>query len=269
MTSSAAGPPGTVLAAFGVEHDPVLLPGGQGGTWRAGHLVLKPVDFPAETLWRADVLDGLPDSPEFRIARPARTRDGAWAAQGWEASSFVAGEPDVSRQDDVLRAGIAFHAAIADRPRPAFLDRRDDPWSYGDRVAWEELPVEASPAATDLLRQLVHARRPVDLDSQVVHGDLPGNVLFADGLPPAVIDWPAYWRPMSWACAVAVADALCWYDAQPDLIGRWSHLPGWGQMLVRALIYRIVTHDKAFGPTGWTSEQVDAHRPVIELATCG
>ncbi|MEV0056222.1 TIGR02569 family protein [Saccharopolyspora shandongensis] len=267
MTSSATRPPETVLAAFGVTDDPVLLPGGKGGTWCAGQLVVKPVEFLAETLWRAEVLHELPNSVEFRVARPARTADGAWVADGWEASLLIPGEPDVSRQDEVLRAGIAFHAAIVDLPRPAFLDQRDDPWSYGDRVAWEELPVQASSVAMGLLQPLVDARRPVDLISQVVHGDLPGNVLFADGLPPAVIDWPVYWRPASWASAIAVADALCWYDAQPDLVARWSHLPRLGQMLVRALIYRIVTHDVVFGPTGWTSEQVNAYRPVIELAT--
>jgi len=103
---------------------------------------------------------------------------------------------------------------------------------------------------------------PVDLRSQVVHGDLPGNVLFADGLPPAIIDWPVYWRPPSWAAAVAVADALCWYGARPDVAARWSHLPEWGQMLVRALIYRIVTHDRAFG---WTVDQLDAYRPAIRV----
>jgi uncharacterized protein (TIGR02569 family) len=254
------------LAAFGVPDDPVVLPGGQGGTWRAGQLVLKPVEFPAETLWRAEVLTGLPDSTEFRVARPVPTLDGAWVAQGWEACQLVAGEPDVSRQDDVLRAGIAFHAAIAHLPRPAFLDLRDDPWAYGDRVAWEELPIRACPAALDLLAPLARARRPVELAAQVVHGDLPGNVLFAAGLPPAIIDWPAYWRPASWALAVAVADALCWYGATPDLAARWSHQPAWGQMLVRALIYRIATHEAAFGPAGWTPDQVQAYRPAVSLA---
>lgn len=242
------------------------MPGGKGGTWRAGQLVLKPVEFLAETLWRAEVLDELPDSAEFRVARPVQTRDGAWVAYGWEASRLVVGELDVSRQDDVLRAGAAFHAAIADLPRPTFLDLRDDPWSFGDRVAWEELPVQASPAALELLEPLIHSRRPVDLAPQVVHGDLPGNVLFVDGQPPAIIDWPAYWRPTSWASAVAVADALCWYEASPDLAARWSHLPEWGQMLVRALIYRIATHEAAFGPAGWTPDQIGAYRPVIDLA---
>lgn len=248
MTSSAARPPDTVLVAFGATQAPAPLAGGKGGTWRAGHLVLKPVEFLAETLWRAEVLDRLPASADFRVARPARARDGAWVSQGWEASHFVVGEPDVRRQDDVLRAGIVFHAAVAGLSRPAFLDERDDPWSYGDRVAWGELPVQASPAAMALLEPLLRVRRPVGLAALVVHGDLPGNVLFTDGLPPAIIDWPVYWRPASWASAVAVADALCWYDARPELLARWSHLPVWGQMLVRALIYRIVTHDEMLEP---------------------
>ncbi|MFF5083596.1 TIGR02569 family protein [Actinoplanes sp. NPDC000266] len=264
MTSSAGRPPPSVLDAFGITDEPVLLAGGKGGTWSAGPLVVKPVEFLPETLWRAEVLHELPDSPDFRFARPVRTRDGAWVADGWEAARLVEGEPDVRRPDDVLRAGTAFHTAISGLPRPAFLDLRDEPWSHGDRVAWEELPVEGSPAAMNLLRPLVEARRPVGLVSQVVHGDLLGNVLFADGLPPAIIDWSVYWRPRSWASAVAVVDALCWYGAPPGLLTGRSHLPQWGQMLIRALIYRIVTHDKAFG---WTADQVDAYRPAIELAT--
>jgi uncharacterized protein (TIGR02569 family) len=256
-----APPPPAVLAAFGADDDPVRFAGGKGGTWQAADLVLKPVEFLPETLWRARVLDDLPDDPGFRIARPARTTTGAWVSDGWEATRFLPGEPDVSRPDDVLRAGIAFHAAIAGVPRPAFLDQRDDPWSTGDRVAWEERPVQAKPATMELLQPLLDARRPVDLPAQAVHGDLPGNVLFTDGLPPAIIDWPLYWRPTAWASAVAVADALCWYGAGPDLAERWSHLPEWRQMLIRALIYRIVTHDRRSGRT----DHLDAYRPAIAL----
>ncbi|MFC0623625.1 TIGR02569 family protein [Kribbella deserti] len=259
-------PPEAVLKAFGITDAPVVLPGGRGGTWRAGEVILKPVDFPAETVWRADVLDALPPSEHFRIARPVRAVDGGWMAEGWEAAQLVAGETDVSRQDDVLRAGIEFHRAIANVPRPDFLDLRDDPWAVGDRAAWEEGPLRVDAAADVLVQPLIEARRPVDLPSQVVHGDLPGNVLFAEGLPPAIIDWPVYWRPASWALAVAVADALCWYDATPDLAARWTHLPAWGQMLIRALVYRIATDEAASGPTCWTPARLAAYRPAITTA---
>ncbi len=257
-------PPDSVLGAFGLSARPVLLPGGQGETWQVGDVVLKPARYLPEATWRAEVFAGLPEGSEFRVPRPVRAVDGSWVAEGWEASEVLAGATDAGRPDDVLTAGAAFHEAAAGLARPEFLDRRKDPWTLGDQVAWDEQAVIGS--RRKLLEDLLEARRPVALTSQVVHGDLLGNVMFADGLPPAIIDWPVYWRPPSWAAAVAVADALCWYDAKPELAARWSHLPDWGQMLVRALIYRMVTDDVAHGPAIWTPAHRAAYQPAIDLA---
>lgn len=258
------GPAGEVLDAFGLAEPAVLLPGGQGETWRSGAVVLKRAG--SESVWRAEVLAELPESDAFRVPRPVRSRTGEWVALGWEASELLPGATDVRRQDEVLAAAEAFHAAIAGLPRPGFLDVRDDPWSDGDRVAWREQSFDGSPAYVDLVAPLVAAWRPVELVDQVVHGDLPGNVMFADGLPPAIIDWPVYWRPPSWASAVAVADALCWYGAEPGLAARWAHLPEWGQMLLRALIYRMTTDDVVRGAEFWSGPARTAYEPVIELA---
>src|SRR4051812_13990521 len=71
-------PPEAVLRAFGAADAPVLLPGGQGATWRAGPLVLKAVTLPEETRWRAGVLADLADSDLFRVARPVPAPDGGW-----------------------------------------------------------------------------------------------------------------------------------------------------------------------------------------------
>ena len=161
----------------------------------------------------------------------------------------------------MLSAGVAFHTAVAGVPRPDFLDARDEPWSYGDRVAWEQAPIAGSAAGLALLEPLAEARRPVGVPAQIVHGDLLGNVLFAPGHPPAIIDWSPYWRPAAWALAVAVVDALCWHDASPALVERWSDQPEWGQMLIRALIYRIATRE-ARGAT----EPNDIYHPSVTLA---
>jgi uncharacterized protein (TIGR02569 family) len=107
---------------------------------------------------------------------------------------------------------------------------------------------------------LLAARQPVPGPAQIVHGDLLCNVLFAAGLPPAVIDWAPYWRPPAWASAVAVVDALCWHGAGPDVLDRWAHLPDWGQMLIRALIFRIATWDAA----GWRAQPESVYRPVVD-----
>lgn len=266
VESATSGPPLEVLHAFGVSGVPEVLPGGKGGTWRVGDVVLKPSDGADESRWRAETLAVVQVSAEFRVPRPVPAADGSWLVEGWEAWRVVAGEPDTARIDEVVRAGSAFHAAVADVPRPDFLDARQDPWSYGDRVAWEEAPISGTSAGLELLEPLALARRPVHLPEQIVHGDLAGNVLFADGVAPAIIDWSPYWRPVPWAAAVAVVDALCWYGAGPQLIGRWSHLPEWGQMLVRALIFRIATRDAAFGLNAQAREPNSAYRPVVAMA---
>ena len=251
-------PPASVRAAFGATAAPRRLAGGKNGTWRCGEIVLKPAEGEAETVWRCGVLETLPESG-FRIARPLRAAGGGWLAEGWEAARFVTGRADQRRVDDVIVAGQAFHQAIAALPRPSFLDARDDPWAYGDRLAW----AEPGPGIDDpgpALTTLLEARRPIALPAQLVHGDLLGNVLFAPGQPPAIIDWPAYWRPPGWASAVAVVDALCWHGVDASVLDRWSHLREWRQLLIRALIYRMATTMAAGRP-----DEPAEYAPVVRL----
>ena len=80
-----------------------------------------------------------------------------------------------------------------------------------------------------------------------MHGDLTGNVLFAPGIPPAVIDFSPYWRPTAFAAAVVVGDALAWEGADESLLGAVAHIAAFPQFLLRALIYRIVV-DALFRP---------------------
>ena len=82
--------------------------------------------------------------------------------------------------------------------------------------------------------------RPVDLPDQLIHGDLSGNVLFDPVLPPAVIDWSLYWRPAAYARAVVVVDGLLWYGAGDELAVAEATREQAGQMLVRALLFRLV-----------------------------
>jgi uncharacterized protein (TIGR02569 family) len=254
-------PPPAALEAFGVTAVPKRLDGGQGTTYRAGDVVLKPAEGPLSR-WRAEVLSSLPGSARFRVPRPLRTRAGGWVAAGWEAMGAVAGDPTPHRPDQVIAAGTAFHQALASLPAPAILAERNDPWSYADRLAWNEPVPTGTTAPSALLEPLLAARRPVSAVPQLVHGDLLGNVLFAPGLPPAIIDWSPYWRPPAWAYAVAVIDALCWHGAGPDLITRYADQPSWPQMLLRALIFRIATWDAA----GWHPQPSSVYEPVASLA---
>jgi uncharacterized protein (TIGR02569 family) len=234
-------PPPHVLAAFGVSGEPEQLAGGTGTSWRCGGAVLKPIEWSAsveELEWQAEVLSAVCEDG-FRVPRPLRAEDGSVLVDGWYASTYVEGEHRERRWPEVIAAGECFHAALAGAPRPSFLERRTDHWAIGDRVAWGELPAGRF-AHVKHIPRLVEALRPAEAPSQVVHGDLTGNVLFADGRPPAVIDFAPYWRPTAFATAVVVGDALAWEGADESLLEAVDHIASFPQFLLRALIYRIV-----------------------------
>lgn len=234
--------PDPVLAAFGVQGKQHRIAGGTGRSIRVGEVVLKPADDPAEAEWAATVLADLP-ADGFRIARPIQAQDGRWTVDGWAASTFLAGTAEPQRRwAELLAASRRFHAAMADIERPPFIATRTDQWAIGDRVAWGETQIKLSATAQPLLTELLARLRPISARSQPVHGDLSGNVLFADGEPPAVIDFSPYWRPVTYAEAIVAVDALLWYDADPGVIELLDDAAA-AQMLSRALVFRLVAED--------------------------
>jgi hypothetical protein len=252
-----------VLASFGASTDPVSLPGGEGTAWRAGEVVLKPAGDPQVARWTADLYHELAirRDPGFRVPRPLRTGAGDggvgdWVAQdplagAWVAWQWLPGEPaswaGVSPLwPRLIAASRAFHAALAGRPAPPWLGRDGSQWTTGDQVAWgardpgSVLAAAPAPLAGQL-RSLLAALRPVRLPAQLIHGDLGGNVLFAPGQPPAVIDFSPYWRPAGLALAIAAVDALTWSGADPAILGDLADQPELDQLLARAHVGRLVT----------------------------
>jgi hypothetical protein len=177
-----------------------------------------------ELAWQAEVFSSI-EQVGFRVAQPLPT-----VIDGWAAFQYLAGDHRPGLWREIIRVGERFHAALAGLPRPdAILDARTDAWAVGDRVAWGEAPF---PELDDVLA----AFDPVDAPSQLIHGDLTGNVLFHDTLPPAILDFAPYWRPAEFASAIVVADAVNWEGASDDL----AHVVH-RQYLLRALVYRAVT----------------------------
>lgn len=234
----------SVLDAFGLAGAVDLLPGGEGRSVRVGSVVLKPTEDDDEASWVAELLTRL-DEAGFRLARPVGARDGRWVVDGWSASHLVAGETGpAGRWPLLLAAARAFHAALRPTARPAFLALRRHRWALADRVAWGESAFEPLPDLRPLMDRLMAVRRPVIADCQLVHGDLSGNVLFADGLAPAIIDFSPYWRPAAYADAIIAVDGLLWYGADPGLLTLAGTTPDFPQLLVRALIFRLVAHNE-------------------------
>lgn len=233
-------PPPHVRAAFGVK-DAVPEVVGVGPVWRCGEVGLRPVASPAEAAWVAQTLGEL-HVPDLRIGRPLRSSDGRWVVGGWVAFRFIEGHPE-PRYDEIVSASLRLHKATADLPRPRFLQARADVFALADRVAWGEEDAPLDPTLGGrLFDVLAGMRREVKLESQVVHGDLFGNVLFIGDAAPGIVDFAAYHRPPEWAAAVVVVDALAWGGADEAILERWSHLAEWPQMLRRALLFRLAVH---------------------------
>ena len=254
-------PPAAVLSAFAVSGRPDWLAGGQGAAWRSGDVVLKPLDMSIEALrWQSEVLGSI-DTVGLRLAVPLRSRDGELAVDGWTAWPLLAGA-HAPRWPEILAVGERFHRALAGVERPsAVLDARTDGWARADRIAWGEAPA-ADFAGLPEVSHLLAARTPVSATNQLIHGDLSGNVLFADGLPPAVIDLSPYWRPAAYASAIVGVDAVLWYGADVGMLAMVAD----AQLLVRALLFRLLaSRDPAAAAGGYRG----AIRLVDELVSAG
>lgn len=266
------GPDPRAIRAFDVREQALRrLPGGMGHAWTDERLVLKPVGCLPEHAWVCEVYAAW-DSEVVRVPEPVAPQgagETGWSTDQWAAHVFVPGrDTELLRElARVKEASDAFHENIKDLPRPDFMDARNDPWAFGDRVAWEAAEPEGDPATLEVIRRLTVHLAPVTTPEQVIHGDILPNVLVADGLAPAIIDWPPYFRPAGMANAIAVTDAVTFRGGPLSLLDDWETGEDWDQLLVRALLYRL-------GPTGLIASRnrlmgslvthVERVRPVVD-----
>ncbi|HTK64959.1 MAG TPA: TIGR02569 family protein [Pseudonocardia sp.] len=269
VSDAGASLPAHVQTAFGVretEAQPIHYGGLPG--FRCGDVVIRPVRSNVVAAWSARVLDTL-KAEKLRIARPQRSSDGRWVVAGWSACQYLPGEPQ-GRYQDLVAASLRLHAATASVRRPRFMDDQDDLLSRADAAAWGECTINLDPSAGgDLFDELAVRRRQLRLPAQVVHGDLFGTVLFDRSDPrnaPAIVDLVPFWRPVEWAAAVIVVDALAWGGADASLLRTWSHLDGWPQAMLRALMFRVALHAQHPGATAVTLRGLE-HAAELILPT--
>jgi uncharacterized protein (TIGR02569 family) len=257
-------PPEDVLRAFGAVESPVRVAGGQGQSYRSGDVILKPAQDDPETNWIAEFYLGV-RGEGFRLPKPIRSSGGGFVYERWQAWEYLPGEHVRGRWDEVIQVCVRFHQAIADLPRPAYFDRREqNPWVVADQVAWGEREIEHHPRIAPVVAQLRACLTPVHARSQLIHGDFGGNVLFADGLPPAVIDLSPYWRPVAFAVGVVVADAIVWEGADAALIEAGAAFADWDQHLARAELRRVIELETLHQIYGWEMlDEIEAHLPLV------
>jgi hypothetical protein len=241
-----SGPTSRAVRAFGARADELRrMPVGE-HTWTDGRLFLKPVGCVPEHAWVCEIYANW-TATEVRVPEPVMPQgpgEAGWSSDGWAAQFFLPGrDTELDELALVKEASDAFHRCVSELPRPGFMDDRDDPWAFGDRLAWEGIEPEGDDETLALIGRLRRHLAPVAERPQIIHGDILPNVMLLDKDVPAVIDWPPYYRPAGLANAIAAVDAVTFCGAPLSLLDEWSSGEDWNQLLVRAVLYRL-------GPTG-------------------
>lgn len=264
-TRGPGAPSDAVRSAFQVGYStPVPLGDAWGDGWRCDHVVLTPSTEPSRATWSAQVIDRMRPTG-VAVPRPLRSTDGRYSVGGWTARSFFSGHR-APRFDEIAAAALSVNRALAGERRPAFLTAgratADGEWrdaelfAAAEAAAWAEDPTEllapvmdpdAVPrpdvaAAMAKAARLIPLRSAVTAPDQLVHGDMLGCTVFDGHADPVVVDLVPAWRPAAWSVALLVVDAVAWASAEDELIDRWSHLPEFNQLLLRAVLYRLFVH---------------------------
>ncbi|OBT44310.1 hypothetical protein VE00_05871 [Pseudogymnoascus sp. WSF 3629] len=261
-------PSPSVLTAFSLPPSttPTPLPGGQNTSYLSSTTVLKhipPTPAP-EAEWTSHTLSLLPPSPYFTIPTPILASTGSYVYENWTATTFCPGtDHPVGHWEELFSAARHFHASLEGIPEPEFLAKRTHPWARADRVAWDEDSVAVVPALAPLYSHLLSLRKEIGVViAQLVHGDLSGNILFSSSQPPVVIDFSPFWRHVDYAAAIAVVDGIADFGEGEELLRAAGF--GWDgdrlgrhgvQMLVRALMFRVVARSELVGVMGEVAER--------------
>ena len=206
------------------------------------------------------------ETAEFRFPRPRRATSGAWVHEGWAAREYVEGRHQKGRCLEQIHVCRAFHESISGFSRPGFFDihGEENAWSVADEVTWGEREIGHHPRIAPVIERLRAVLRPVRSQPQLIHGDLGGNLLYEEGLPPAVIDFSPYWRPAGFALGVVVADSLVWDDADETLIDQVTGVDEWLQLLARAELRRVLEIDAHWTRGRDMIDEIDAHVPAVD-----
>jgi hypothetical protein len=256
--------------SFPLPQLPVLLPGGEGRTYRAGAYIYRREARLVEATYVAELFAHLPTDC-FRLPRPVRSLQGTWLApSGWSAWTYVPGYPATAADAHMVIPAIeALHRALAVLPYPAFLGMKDTPYTRAEHAAWGNIPPDVDSDIAALVKPLVHRRHVLpNLPQQLIHIDLNDtNILIAPGMLPAFIDFTPSWRPAGYATAV-FAYWLGVYRGHLDVLDQCATVPAFDQLLLRVSISKLMLiHELRRSGVGSTSTVEWLSKPIERVIT--
>ncbi len=227
-----------IAGLYGADQQPTMLTGGQNTTWKAGDLILKPAAPTSGSL--AELICEIPVTDALRLPKPLKSIQGHWVESGYVAWTYLQGETMRGRYEEKIVICDLFSAAFSGIARPNLLDQRKDAWAMADRVTWNEHDARYIPPFQKLINKVRRHLVAVDLREEIIHGDMAGNILFEESMPPAVIDITLYWRPINYAKALLIVDAVTWEGADPSIYNLVRYNAAMDQLTLRAALRRII-----------------------------
>lgn len=234
--------PKKVLTAFRATDNPVGFDSGQGDAFRCGDKVIKRIENEEETIWIAEQFNALERPKTFFIPEQLKSNENKWVVDNWASWKFIPGEGDSNGKiQELFKICDDFHVFLKDVSKPDFIDKRKNPWSIADRVAWQEVEIKYDNIFMKSIIEIQKLLQPIKEKNQLMHGDIGGNIIFFKDSIPAVIDYSLYWRPAGFAKAVMVADNIAWEGAEKSEIKYLKETEKEAeQLLLRAILRRIV-----------------------------
>ncbi len=265
MNKTIISPPEDVLKTFNLSGRVKRLNGGQESNFLVKDVVLKKVENAEELLWIAKTLENITNK-KLRLQKYLKSKNNKYIEKGWSAYKFLEGKHYNKNWKRKKEVSELFHNIFKDIKKPGFINNRINPWSLADKMTWGEIPIKIHPKIRPYADNLVKHISPIKLKSQVIHGDIQGNILFSKGKSPAVIDLSLYWRPADFALAVMVVDALVWEDASRNILKLFKGKKEFTQLLLRAELRRILEIGLCVKYLGYENiEDIYKHKETIDF----
>lgn len=263
--NDAQAPSKDILERFNIADEPILIKGGQGTTWKAGKFILKPISSEEEVDWCATTIEKLPRD-FFRIPKYLKTTDGKYSIDGWCALEFIEGEHMKDCWEEKVVVCKGFNNLLVDLLKPDFIEKRTNPWAIADKMVFEEIPLNYDPRLAEYVIEIKKYLKPIDMEEQIIHGDITGNMLFADGELPGIIDFTPNWKSKEYALAILVVDAITWEGADETIFKLVSNEQDIFQLLLRAAFFRALVTSEFFRQFGNDRiSEIDVHTRTLEM----
>lgn len=233
--------PSKVLSAFNISGSGKPLLGGQNTSFIYGDVVIKPVENAEYYESIATIFSQLTPSG-YRISKPLKSLDGPFVVSGYAATRF---EPGIDADEKVkakLDVSTLLHEDLK-KLNISKLPEADDPWSKANNVLWRhhQLPSLWSINTLTFFESLLGQLDEIDDPHQLIHGDLGGNVLFDEELPPLVIDFSPTMAPKKYADAIIVCDSIAWAGVDIQTLHLLKPLNSYIPYIKYAILFRVLT----------------------------